>query len=886
MLGAMSRTSELTAWTLMRTAGIDMNPTLVTQRANQFATKTSGFASTTLLIRREDDTMRGYLVTSGVGADSLRAATDLAHTVGAKAVSTEPPTDLDLDNVVGWLVFESGSVVARDPQVNADPAETARLLANTLPPGSWVAVSMRRPSQRERARNHAWLSHRLSTAVPNHHSLSPDAVVVSIYAGGPDARSVSALLESARSAMPGFDVITKAKVATRLTTILGPGLVGAAAIAAGVGSTFTSAVPSYAGPALLVPGLALGAAAILVGVLRFVGVLPSAWRRTQAMARECRFAPPRKRLGRPKPPRKEINRADKYREARDGDYPLHPSTFQVGAQVVVGIVAPQAGAVSGESETKARDVPPVMLRQIGPLIGDSDQGPAFLSADDAFGGVAVVGKAGSGKSVLVRSMFGWACLDRRAEANMSASQRAARREQYPGFPGATNALIAFESKGDGVAQYQAWADATGDVMVAIDLADPSSYAIDIFAIPGSVFEKAEFFVNALIYAFSESAIGDRSRETLLSVIPAALLVTPQIAALVEGIDPNASPLYYTHVLLGGRGEAPARALYNELKAAAHQPDADPMLREAVVGMSQIYGEKVTDAARRQLVEAPRNKLRQLLGMESWWTPTRRKVTWTQILDGHRAVVINTGSSMNGTMVEEMLSGQMSAVLMYSLRHAIQRTCSGWQDEGRSVSIFADELSLLAGSSEQVVAWLKDQGRSFGVRPFLATQRPEQLPDRVRSAFMNFSTLVSYMQEDMGTANEIANGVSSEEGEWTSSDILGLNTYTAVVRAHVAKKRQPAFTVKVRNFEYDRYGFAAQQGYFADGVPAGPAATPLVEEVDPASNGLVVSAPVAAPVPTAIPVQPVLAHPAIPARVVTPPAHDQEPDVDDAGLMKW
>lgn len=857
MLQGMSRAAEPTTWALTRAAGIQINPTLVTQRANGFATKAAAFDTTVLLLRRDEDTMRGYLITTGHGGDSMRAATDLAQTVGARAVESELPEDLDVDNVVGWLVYQSGSAVAREAQVNSDPSATAQILANTIPPGSWVAVTLRKPTKKERARNGRWLSHRLSTAVPNHHSLSPDAVVVSIFAGGEDANSVRSLLEGTRSAMPGFDVVTRAKVATRLSTILVPALIGLALAGVGVGSAFAGV------DALTWPSVGAGLFALLVGVGRFVGLLPSAYKRTQAMARTCRFAAPKKRFGRPKSPHPErtVRTRDgmsKTVEARDGDYPLHKSAFQVGPQVVVGVVAPQAGAVSGESQTRTRAVPPVMLKRIGPLVGDSEQGPAYLSAWDHEGQTAIAGRAGSGKSVLTRSLFGWSSLERMQPSGLR------------GFPGRNNALVAFESKGDGVAHYEAWATATGDNMKVIDIADPNTLGIDVFAIPGTVFDKANFFVNALKYAFGEQAIGDRSFETLLSVLPAALLVTPQTAAAVPDLATNGSPVYYTHVLLGGRGDDMGRALAAELAGESVRPDADPIVREAVVGMGPLYGPNVTPAQRRTLQEAPRNKMRQLIELENWWTPSRRKVGWSLILDKHRAVVINTGTSIaTGTMVEDTLNAQMSAILMYSLRHAIQRTCSGWQEQGRYVSIFADELSLLAGSSEAVIAWLKDQGRSFGVRSFLATQRPEQLPEKVRKAFLNFSTFISFTQEDMTTAREIAEAVSGEEGEWVGSDILQLNTYTAVVRSHVDKKRQPAFTVKVRNFEGDRSQFSVDQGY-TTGDPIAEASTfPVLPDLLP---------------PTGPAEAPVLADPA-PVKVIVEPDPVDDDD-EPINLSDW
>jgi hypothetical protein len=869
MLLDMARTSALTCWTLTRTSGVDMNPTLVSQRANQFATKTVGFDSTVLLLRREQATMRGYLITSGTGGDSMRAATDLAHTVGAKASESPLPMNLDLDNVIGYLVYESGSAVAREAQVNADPTETARLLANTLPDGSWVAVTLRKPTKKERTRSQQWLSHRLSTAIPNHHSLSPDAVVVSIFAGAEDPETVRSILEATRSAMPGFDVITKTKVATRMSSAM-PFAVGACgSVVAAIGSLFVPSLPDLAGPDMLTPFLGAGLAAAAIAGGRFAGFLPSMWKTTQHAAADANFPAPPKRRGRPKSPQKETKNGEKIVEARDGDYPLAPSVFHVGPQVVVGVVAPHAGAESGEMSTKQRAVPPVMLQRIGPLIGDTEQGPAFLPATDAFGGTAVIGKAGSGKSLFVRSLFGWSCLDRIQPSNL------------PGFPGARNALIAFESKGDGALEYKKWADATGDITVIIDIANPATYGIDLFAVPGTPKDKANFFVNALKYAFGDGAIGDRSFETLLSLLPAALMVTPDVAKDVPDLSPHGSPLYYLHVLLGGRSDETGIALANELRAAAMRQGADPMLNEVCVGMAYMYAPKVTPSQRRTLQEAPRNKIAQLLLLESWWSPTRPKVTWQQILENHRSVVINTGTSLDGRMVEDELNEQISAILMFSLRHAIQRICSGWQEQNRSVSIFADELSLLAGSSEAVIAWLKDQGRSFGVRPFLATQRPEQLPDKVRSAFMNFSTIVSFTQEDMKTAREIADAVSSgEEGDWTAADVLQLDTYAAIVRAHVGKKRQPAFTIRARNFEGNRTSFIAEQGYVISGRIDETSLPPMTALENPASPTVY---PAYIPEPGQVIQHPVLADPitAPPMTPVAPDAHIEGP-----GLMDW
>lgn len=865
----MRKQHEPVAWTFTRTSGVDLNPTTLVQRANHFASKLKGFTTVTLLLRREGSAMRGYLLTTGNRGDSMRTATDLAHAVGAQAQAVEVPEHLgwiaqglnpgdDLPEdaapaVVGHLVYLNDSAVARDVQVGADPSEMARLMANSMPDGCWVAITLRAPDRVEGKRWNAWLSHRMSTALPTHHSLAADSVIASVYAGAEDAATVEALLESTRSAMPGFDLIVRTKVATRPRALLpwvpaGLGLIALFVIAhlAGLPGSPTShlaaTIAGWAGR-LLMAGLVAGIVSTLVGVGRFLGFLPAAWKRWHHDLTHGIFPAPPRRRRKPRAPRKAISTATKEQEEFEGDYPLHPAAFKIGPHLVTGLVSPHGSAASGVVSTQARAIPPAVLEPIGPVLARttdaSGQGEksVHLSAPDLSGGVAITGLAGSGKSALTHALFAWASLQRsiarrigddrsRHDAHDPQGTGPVAAGHYPGTHlGSGTALVAFESKGDGVPEYQAWAAAVGDQTQVVDLIDETTPAIDVFAVEGNVFDRANFVVNALKYAFGDGAIQDRSFETLLSLIPAALKVTPEIAGAVRGLAVDGSPMYYTHVLLGGRGDDLAADLAGELAAEASRPDADPELVDVVALYSHLYGPKVTPAQRRALVEAPRNKMRQLLELEQWWSPKRPKITWSQVLNEYRSVVVATGTSHHGRMVEDELNAQMSALLMYSLRHAILRTCQGWQAQGKAVAIFSDELSLLAGSSEQVIAWLKDQGRAFGVIPVLATQRPEQLSDKVRSAFKNFSTLISFAQGDMGTAREIAEAVSGGDGDmWTSDDIKQLDTYVAVVRATVGKKWQPAFIVKVHNFAADRAGFAAFQGFGS--LPAAlPAAAP-------------------------------------------------------------
>ena len=180
-------------------------------------------------------------------------------------------------------------------------------------------------------------------------------------------------------------------------------------------------------------------------------------------------------------------------------------------------------------------------------------------------------------------------------------------------------------------------------------------------------------------------------------------------------------------------------------------------------------------------------------------------------------VINTGSSPSGILLDDQQNQQISSLLMYSLQNSLKRTCSGWLEAGRSVSIFADELSLLAGTSPEIVTWIRDQGRSYGIRAVLATQRPEQLGAALRNNFLTYSTLISFAQTDVSTASEVAANVGANN-EWSTEDIQVLEPYHVVVRSEVEQRRQSAFIVKLPNFEADKARFAAAQGYTAQEVP--------------------------------------------------------------------
>lgn len=774
---------------MARAGGAELNPANYTSRATAFSSAAGLLGDVTLLVHRSDSGLAGYLVTEDeVGSDA--AAMHLAQAVAARAEAVEELPDLGSVRTIGWLAYQPGSTVNRETQNGVDPSEAARRLAVAMRPGQWVAVSLRQPSQGEKRRHRRWLVARMGTANPTHHSVTTGAVVAAVRAGGGSPAEVSSLLAQVASAMPGFDVDTFTRAAHPVRAVL-----------AWVGAGLAAWAGLWLGAGMPMVASAAGSAVAGVGLLLALGVLPAPGSKLAAEAETGFLHAPAKRVIPPRRPRKKKTESGEVVQL-EGDYPLPSDGFMVAPNVVVGLVAPGAGALSGASATTERPTPAPMRAPIGPLVGDGADGvPAFFSAADGWAGTFLVGRAGSGKSQLCRSLFGWNCLER-----VSPSGR-------PGFPGRANSLVAFESKGDGAEHYMAWAAATGDRTVLVEVAEPTSPGIDLFAVPGTVADRAAFFANAMVYAFEPGSIQDRSFATLVQVFTAALAITPDVASLVQGVDPAGSPMYFAHLLLAGHGDELGAALAGAVMSEAVRLEGagtpNESLSLARVALLPLFQGK-SESARRTFLEAPSNKVAQLLALDHWWGAGRPKTTWHQVLTEHRSVVVNTGVTVSGRVVEDRLSAQMASLLMFGLRDAIMRYCNGWQAQGRSVSIFADELSLLAGSSPEVITWLRNQGRSYGVRPVLATQYPEQLSDQVRLAVTGFSTVVAFAQDNPRVADELARDFAADGTAWAQADVVNLPPFTTIVRSNVGQQRQPAFTMGVRNFEADRAGFAAAQ----------------------------------------------------------------------------
>ena len=561
MLGPVTFTRPARVWRLVRSDHRMPEPASVVARAQAFAASARDLRPLVLLTVGDFDGVTGHLLTAA-DPRADKVVLNLAQAVAARAEPVPGIPDLSRTRVVGLLRVNRRAAPGRDTQKGADPAETARRVEMALrtfgagpgDPPTWVAAVVRRARDGERRRVLAWYSARLGAANPVHHASDMDSVVISLLAGGSGRGEVRQRLNQVAAALPGFDVGVRVRILTPWPATAGA--LGVAALLGGIAVWAGLVAPAAARPDL--PPAVI--AALLLALVALLAALPLRRHAVRTRVRRGEFPVPGRSLG-PRP-RRSPAAGEAARPAPR--YPLRGNAFLVGPALLAGLVAPHAGAASGAAGTQPRVAPPALLDPgIGPLLGEAGESaaPVHLSAADQHLGLLAVGRPGTGKSVLIRLAYAWNCLER-----VHPSGR-------PGHPGKQNTLIAFESKGgEGAGIYRQWARATGDRALLIEAADPATFAVDLFDSPGTVEDRARTFTAMLTYAFEAGAIQGRAVEALTAALSGALVTTDRIARDAH-LPAGRSPVFYAHVLLGGRGDERATALAAAIGAAADRAAA-------------------------------------------------------------------------------------------------------------------------------------------------------------------------------------------------------------------------------------------------------------------------------------------------------------------------
>ena len=472
------------------------------------------------------------------------------------------------------------------------------------------------------------------------------------------------------------------------------------------------------------------------------------------------------------------------------------------AHTAVAAVPAAAGDVTAGPAAVTERPAPAAVRQVpatgGARLGRDVEGRTVRVPDgDRYAGVFASGDPGTGKTVTLLNVWG--------------SDIAARRRAVAAGGESPATDIWVETKGSGAARALTVASQcdptlTDDDIIHIDIARPDLARLDFTT--GNPIVDARRLADAMAYGFADGAIKEASRAALIALISHALVNTVddaaevgepehnvmRLALLLAGGEPDTDKAAVLHQAVAARcGDLPGgpAASYADRHAATAAAPRRATVEEQAMRGYRLYAAKPAKD-RDALFAAPLNKLAQLEGVEALFARSETVPTWklAELVKSGRVVVINVGGST------PEFAQLLASMILWLLWDTIRRECAGWQTEGRSVGVFADEVADLARADAKILEDIADQGRDRGVRLALATQRIDKLPDDVARAVAGFGTKIYLKHEAVDVAEAAVRDLTGGDpnGPWTVNDIRGLPTLTGVARVRVDSIPQQAFTV--------------------------------------------------------------------------------------------
>lgn len=706
----------------------------------------------------------------GDEALETRTARELGGAVQGVPRETEPPSSIGRGDL--RVVHSHVKRNARLSRASQDGADVTKL---TAPEDGFVCLTARRLGRWETERVRSWVSDETNSQADGNKLRKPGVAAVRVTAGSPslaDART--ACQQGMASLRTGLDHTVSWKSRPGLGLVLLSGALFTAVLTAWL----VYDLPVW--PAF--PLLAL----LAVSVLRLLRL------RSDLPGHEM-FRTPRHYWW---AARKRTADSDDFKSRFGGDdrdegapgrrlvraYALQRSSLPVPPGTLAALCAPERGkAMSKSGATFAADG---FRDADGPLIGyDAANNPVRLRRDTLYGGVAIVGEAGSGKTNLTDLLQSW--LWSHEEDNQMLSFEVKTANRVP--------LLRELSHGR---------------LKVIDMMGlPGEPVIDMLG-PGDIETRAQRFADLVRFAYPAGSVMGASLAQLhdAALVGQWFVAQPKAReyAAKVGITLDAGDGWLTvaHIVLLGRGVQQATML---LKASdALRPPAE--IRDAY---ARLLGERrgtgklaMSDTQLMNKLSAPLNKVSDLLKASPVFDVRRPKVTWDFVLQRRLDIAIVLSVSTRGVSMPAGLPDILGPMLLKSLRESVERVCGGWQREGRSLTVVCDELSMLSADDGSVVAWMREKGREFGTRVLFATQNPRQLNDEVRNSFLGYMTVASFLIGNPQISDEVAAVLDDGTGEWTGARVRSIAKYhvalktrgkdgplpTAVVRVPLAKSK--------------------------------------------------------------------------------------------------
>lgn len=670
--------------------------------------------------------------------DGGRAARLVGEACSATPVESARPNVLD--GALKWshVLVPSSVTLARTARDEQSDGDEVRL---DVPDGMVVVVNARRPGWVESMRLSDWLGDEFNRQADTSKLRSEGLSACRVTAGAPSAHDSSRLAREAASALHiGFTggLSSHPDMPGLLRRLLAVMLVPLSPLMVMAGLDW------WLAPVALAVGMLLFAS-----TLRPRGVEERRARHWWGLARmrRARSSDLKTRAG-----GDDQNATGRDRKTRVHAYAWQRSTLPVPAGALMALATPPSARRGLVSALTA--CPDALKDADGPLIGvDAEDRPVRLWDAASYGGVMLFGEPGGGKSNLMHGIIGHAARVHRTG----------------------DVLIAFESKG--ADSLPALRRLAGGVHV-VDLNDPATPMIDLLG-AGSPEERGGRFADLMRHALGDQQIGPQSRIQLRDAVMVALIVlaSPDLARRCNaaGVERPVTWVECAARLLAARGVADARAL-GRACALCGGERARAAVERLHGPVSENGTPKVRDGELAAQLRAPMNKMDLLAQAPGLFAPDRRVISFDMMLRASEGtpdarLVVNLGpaertdASGSHPACGDDTRQLVGALLFRGLRESVARTCPGWQDRGRHVRLFVDELSDVTGAGEGVAGgnrdifeWFREKGRSFGVELTLGSQNPLQLDDRLLASVTGFQTVGSFVLRSPVTAEPAARAV--------------------------------------------------------------------------------------------------------------------------------
>ena len=425
------------------------------------------------------------------------------------------------------------------------------------------------------------------------------------------------------------------------------------------------------------------------------------------------------------------------------------------------------GGESTAVQAHQRAAPDQVTVPSGVRVGADEAGrDCFLTYKDRQWGLFCVGDPGTGKTTMLLNLLRGDVLARRQGKEIAA--------------------LWIETKGEGAERAQQVIRDAGWEPLVISAASSEGTRLELLDWDNPPRSSA-LLVDAMQYAFEEDDIHAHSVDVLNAVFHSVLAMPPNAAREMGFASGRPDVMQMAWWLLGGdeQGRMPQKARAMAEKHA-------PLAYAAFADYTPTHRSKRDS---EQLTRAPRNKVRPLITCEGLFSGYDRPyVTLGDLIGGHHMVVLDL-SPKHGRAYTETTAQQTAALVMFCIWDAIKETCEGWQQAGKSVAIYSDEVRDVAGFgnvSLEVVRALADQGRSRGVLPVFATQRFNQIRPSTREAVTSFGSLVFFRQRDV----EVAETASAYlRDAYTIDEVSALEVGRCAARLSYDGVPQPAFTLR-------------------------------------------------------------------------------------------